>query len=86
MPQLTNGPRGRTSGTAPAAKPSEGLEPWVGTQVVADHLGKPESWVYANVQRLGIPHRRLGKQFRYRLSEVDAWMNVQRGTRTVVNA
>lgn len=51
-------------------------EPWVDTATVAVHLGKPQSWIRDNVNGLGccIPHRKLGKQHRFRLSEIDAWM------------
>jgi hypothetical protein len=50
------------------------LEPWVNTDTAAAHLGKPPSWLRDNVIKLGIPHRKLGNQYRYRLSEIDAWI------------
>lgn len=49
-------------------------EPWVTTNEVATHIGKPASWVYANAARVGLPRRKIGQHFRYRLSEVDTWM------------
>jgi len=52
-------------------------ESWVGTEQVAEHLGKPVSWLYQNAERLGIPRRRLGNHLRFRLSEVDAWLSEQ---------
>jgi len=48
-------------------------EPWVTTEDVARHLGKPVSWIYNNAHRLGIPRVKIGNQLRYRLSEVDDW-------------
>ncbi|MFL6240555.1 MAG: helix-turn-helix domain-containing protein [Actinomycetes bacterium] len=49
-------------------------ERWVGTREVAEHLGKPVSWVYNEAANLGIPRVKMGHQYRYRLSEVDGWM------------
>lgn len=49
-------------------------EPFVTADVAANHLGKPVSWLYNNAERSGIPRYRIGNQWRYRLSEVDAWM------------
>lgn len=49
-------------------------EPWVTTEHVAEFLAKPESWVYNNAARVGIPRYKIGNQYRYRLSEVSAWV------------
>lgn len=49
-------------------------EPFVGTAAVAEFLGKPESWVYDQAKPLGMPRYRLGRCYRYRLSEVAAWV------------
>jgi excisionase family DNA binding protein len=53
------------------------VEPWATTEEVASHLGKPVSWIHQNAERVGLPRRRLGNQFRYRLSQVDAWLASQ---------
>lgn len=53
-------------------------ERWLTTREVADHLRKPLSWLHQNAERLGLPRHRLGNQYRYRLSEVDAWLEAQR--------
>lgn len=50
----------------------------VDTREVARHLNKPVSWVYDNAERLGLPRYRVGQHWRYRLSEVDAWVKAQR--------
>lgn len=44
---------------------------------MAEFLGKPESWVYDNAGRLALPRYRLGKHYRYRLSEVADWVAAQ---------
>jgi predicted DNA-binding transcriptional regulator AlpA len=52
-------------------------ETWVTTEEVASHLAKPVSWLYNNGQRLRIPRSRIGRCYRYRLSEVDQWLAEQ---------
>jgi excisionase family DNA binding protein len=55
------------------------LERWVTTEEVAAHIGKPTSFIYANAKRLGMRYSKVGQQYRWRLSEVDAWMDSQKG-------
>lgn len=50
-------------------------EPWVSTEAVAQHLGKPVSWIHQAGERLNIPRRRLGNHYRYKLSEIDSWVS-----------
>lgn len=52
-------------------------EAWVGTERVAKHLDVSIKTVRRLVQR-GLPHVRVGGQLRFRLSEVDAWLLVDR--------
>jgi excisionase family DNA binding protein len=47
------------------------------TEEIAAHLRKPVTWIYNNADRMGLPRHRLGRQYRYRLSEVDAWVHEQ---------
>lgn len=59
-------------------------EPYCDTQAVARFLGTPTSWVYDNAERLGIPRHKLGPaRWRYRLSEVAAWLESQRDSASV---
>lgn len=53
-------------------------EPFVGTKEAAEFLGKPRSWLFNNAERLGVPRYQIGNQWRYRLSEVAAWVESQR--------
>jgi excisionase family DNA binding protein len=55
--------------------PTHAREPWITTAEVSAYLGKPESWIHNNAERVGLPRRRLGNQYRYRLSEIDAWLD-----------
>lgn len=56
----------------------EVTEPYWTTSEFATYLNKPVSWVYDNVERLGIPSHRIGRQFRFRRSEVEAWIDGRR--------
>lgn len=49
-------------------------ETFVGTAKTAAYLGKPQSWVHNNAERLGIPRYRVGNQYRFLLSEVQLWV------------
>lgn len=52
-------------------------EPWVDVKAVAAHLGQSPKWVrhYAPL----IPHVRVGRAYRFRVSEVDQWIEQWRG-------
>lgn len=52
-------------------------EAYVTSEDVADFLNKPLGWLYANAESLGIPRYKLGRQYRYRLSEVAEWLSNQ---------
>ena len=49
-------------------------EPRVSVKVAAHFLGVSTSLVYAWVERKQIPHYRLGRAVRFKLSELDAWL------------
>ncbi len=50
-------------------------EPWVDSKRASQHLGSNVDWLIANIQKLQIPHTRLGRQYRFRLSEIDQWIS-----------
>ena len=58
-------------------------EPWVSAEEVASHLGVRKESVYRWVDSRGLPVHRVGRLFRFRLSEVDAWVSGQSGNRVV---
>jgi hypothetical protein len=51
------------------------MEKWVNSKVAAEHLGKDAEWLTSNAGRLKIPHTRLGRQFRFKLTDLDKWMS-----------
>jgi excisionase family DNA binding protein len=52
-------------------------EPYITLAEAAAHLGVKRSWLY-NRQDLGIPKYRVGRTLRFRVSELDAWMESRR--------
>jgi len=59
-----------------------GDEQWVGVDKVAAHLGVTKDSVYRWVESKGLPARRVGRLLRFKLSEVDAWVDQGRGEAT----
>lgn len=53
------------------------IEPYVTTRDVADFIGKPRGWIDNNAGRLGLPRHKIGRHYRYRLSEVAEWITRQ---------
>ncbi|MDY7018244.1 MAG: helix-turn-helix domain-containing protein [Nitrospirota bacterium] len=49
-------------------------ERWVGVDDVAAHLGVAKDSVYRWIDEEGLPARRVGRLFRFRLSEIDEWV------------
>jgi excisionase family DNA binding protein len=49
-------------------------EPWVSVDVLAQHLGVTRDSVYRWIDRKGLPARKIGKLWKFKLSEVDAWV------------
>lgn len=49
-------------------------EPWVSVDEVATHLGVVRESVYRWIETKGLPATKLGKLWKLKLSEVDAWM------------
>ena len=49
-------------------------ERWVGVEDVAAHLAVNKDSVYRWIEKMGLPAHRLGRLFRFKLSEVDEWV------------
>ncbi|MCH7748704.1 MAG: helix-turn-helix domain-containing protein [Acidobacteria bacterium] len=49
-------------------------ERWVGVEDVAAHLGVAKDSVYRWVEAKRLPARRVGRLLRFRLSDVDHWV------------
>jgi excisionase family DNA binding protein len=49
-------------------------EPWVSVDEVAQHLGVRKDSVYRWIERKGLPARKVGKLWKFKVSEVDEWV------------
>ena len=50
----------------------------VDVKTLADKFGPPPSWWYAQAEAGKIPSYRLGKYRRFRVAEIEAWIEAQR--------
>ena len=53
------------------------FESLIDTQEAGLYMGKSPAWLRANCQRLGIPSYKVGRQLRFRQSELDLWLSEQ---------
>jgi excisionase family DNA binding protein len=49
-------------------------EPWTSVDGVAVHLGVAKDSVYRWIEKRGLPAHRIGRLWKFKLSEVDAWV------------
>jgi excisionase family DNA binding protein len=49
-------------------------EPWVSVEDVAKHLGVVKDSIYRWIERRGLPAKRVGRLWKFKLSEVDEWV------------
>ncbi len=49
-------------------------EPWVSVQAVATHLGVAKDSVYRWIDNKGLPAHKIGRLWKFKLSEVDTWV------------
>lgn len=49
-------------------------EPWVSVEQIAGHLGVTRDSIYRWISRRGLPAHRLGRLWKFKVSEVDEWV------------
>jgi len=49
-------------------------ERWVGVEDVAKHLGVNKDSIYRWIEKMGLPAHRVGRLFRFKISEIDNWV------------
>lgn len=49
-------------------------EPWVSVDDLAKHLGVAKDSVYRWIDDKGLPAHRIGRLWKFKLSEVDEWV------------
>jgi excisionase family DNA binding protein len=53
-------------------------EKLVGVKELAERFGPPVSWWYAKAEQGEVPSFRIGKYRRFKISEVQSWLEAQR--------
>ncbi|MBX3747812.1 MAG: excisionase family DNA-binding protein [Verrucomicrobiae bacterium] len=54
--------------------PVHTTEPWSSVEVVAKHLGVAKDSVYRWIETRSLPSHRIGRLWKFKLSEVDNWV------------
>jgi excisionase family DNA binding protein len=49
-------------------------EPWASVEAVSDHLGVTKDTIYRWIERRRLPAHKIGRLWKFKLSEVDAWV------------
>lgn len=49
-------------------------EPWMSVDQIAEHLGVTRDSIYRWIDRKGLPAHRVGRLWKFQVSEVDAWV------------
>ena len=50
-------------------------EKWSNLEEIAEHLGVSKDTIRNWIKKDVIPYRRVGKQYKFKISEVDAWVD-----------
>jgi len=49
-------------------------EPWTSVDDIARHLGVAKDSIYRWIDRRGLPAHRIGRLWKFKISEVDEWV------------
>jgi excisionase family DNA binding protein len=49
-------------------------EPWLSADQIAAHLGVTKDTVYAGIAEKGMPAHKIGRLWKFQISEVDEWV------------
>ena len=49
-------------------------EPWLSVEEIARHLGVSKETIYRWLEKDRIPARRIGKLWKFKVSEIDKWV------------
>ena len=52
-------------------------EPWASVDEVAKHLGVAKDSIYRWIENRGLPAHKIGRLWKFKLSEVDDWVRRQ---------
>lgn len=49
-------------------------ERWVSLEEISNHIGVSKDTIRSWIKKDTIPYRKIGRQYKFRVSEVDAWV------------
>lgn len=49
-------------------------EKWVNLEEIAEHIGLSKDTIRNYIKKNQIPYYRIGKQYKFKISEIDAWI------------
>ena len=49
-------------------------EKWVSLEEIAEHMGLSKDTIRNYIKKQQIPYDRVGKQYKFKISEIDAWI------------
>ena len=52
----------------------EDIERWYNLEEIAKHLGVSKDTIRSYIKKGNIPYYKVGRQYKFKLSEVDAWV------------
>ena len=58
----------------PNNKNMQMTEPWTSVEDVAKHLGVAKDSIYRWIERRNLPAHRIGRLWKFKISEVDEWV------------
>lgn len=53
---------------------AEMTEPWISVDDIARHLGVAKDSIYRWIERRRLPAHRIGRLWKFKISEVDEWV------------
>ena len=49
-------------------------EKWSSLEEIAEHLGVSKDTIRSWIKKEVIPYRKVGKQYKFKISEIDSWV------------
>lgn len=50
------------------------IEKWVNLEEIAEHMGLSKDTIRNYIKKQQIPYHKIGKQYKFKISEIDAWI------------
>lgn len=78
--KVRSNPNRETGGIPSHHEGHMSTEPWVAVEEVAQHLGVAKESIYRWIESKGLPAHKIGRLWKFKLSEVDDWVRAAGAT------